>query len=348
MSSKYYWEGVDMNNLTNSSSTDGTIGGYFSNFPGGLSTIGALSSAPTGMATNESSFSALPSPNTSYFCYNDDEADDAPPFQVNGTSIFASSFSNKRLLVSNVSLSNSTQNGSLNIPSWCNGVKIIFFSTRGTDGTSNNTDVEASSSNYDEHNDDTYTYDHNYRGDRAAYRSRHHHNHRNHHHRHWDHSKNYNAKSGGTKGTCGTGRTGWFLNGVTITAGSNNTIDYSINTNADTDSIITIKQSGSDKAVITFGNGGNGGNGTAAQAGTSDSRNVNENHDHYNHGSWHHNNQNHYQHTNGSTHGDDGSDGDDGTMEFTGQQPTYVYYNNDSTSLSGSKVTIYYFRYKTS
>tara|TARA_Y100001970_G_scaffold291773_1_gene430253 strand:+ start:863 stop:1906 length:1044 start_codon:yes stop_codon:yes gene_type:complete len=347
MSSKYYWEGVDMNNLTSSSSTDGTIGGYFSNFPGGLQNNNTLSSEPTGMVTNETSFSALPSPNTSYFCYNDDEADDAPPFQVNGTSIFSSSFSSKRLLVSNVSLSKSAGNGTLSIPSWCNGVKIVFYSTKGNDGTTSTSNVSGQNTNQNEHNDDYYVYDHNYRGDRGFYRSRHHNNHRNHHHRHVDRSHNYDSKTGGTGGTGGTGRVGWFLKGVTFTAGSNNTVDYSITQTATANSIITIKESGSDKAVITFGNGGNGGNGSAAQLGTINNNHVNDNNEHHNHGAYHHNNQNHYNHTNGSADGADGADGANGNISFTGQQPTYIYYNNSSTSID-TRVTIYYFRYKTS
>lgn len=346
MSNKYYWEGVDITDITGTTSVNTNINNYFSGFPGNTADATEISTQD-GIITNESNFDSLPTPNTSYFCYNDDEDTDAPDYTVNGTSIFTKTISSQRLLVSNTALSHSAGNGTINIPSWCNGVKIIFFSTKGNDGSASNVNVSASNNNYDEHNNDDYTYDHNYRGDRGFYRSRHHNNHRNHHHRHFDTAHNYAAQSGGAAGTGGIGRVGWFLKGVTFTAGSSNTIDYSITQTAASNSTITVKENGSNKAIITIGNGGNAGNGTAAQYGTTDNTHNNQTHDHYNHGTWHHNNQNHYNHTHGSVAGVKGSAGSDGTMTFSGSTPIYLYYNNSNTS-ENTRAIIYYFRYKTS
>ena len=352
MSNKYYWEGVDIADITGTTSTNSTINGYFSGFPGNTASATEITTQD-GMTTNASNFNSLPSPNTSYFCYNDDEDANAPEYTTNGTSIFTNNISNQRLLVTNVSLSSSAGSGTLNIPSWCNGVKIVFRCTKGTDGSAGS---GVSASNHNEDTDDSENYDHhnnhnvndnrgllknnrNYRNNYDVHRNNHH-----------DQAINIAAQDGGDQGIGGTGRIGWFLNSIQFTAGSNNTINYSITQSAASNSTFTVKESGSDIAVVTIKNGENGGNGTDAESSTTDNRNSNINYEHVNYTgdhNVHRNTQNHTNHQNGSVAGEKGSMGTDGTVSFSGSTPTYLYYNHNNTT-EDTRATIYYFRYKTS
>lgn len=352
MSNKYYWEGVSIADITGTTSTNSTINGYFSDFPGNTANATEISTQD-GITTNESNFSSLPSPNTSYFCYNDDEDTDAPEYRVNGTSIFTNNISNQRLLVTNVSLSSSAGSGALLLPEWCNGVKIVFRCTKGTDGIAGG---GVNASNYNQDSDDSEDYDHhnnhNVNDNRGLFKNNR--NYRNnfdvHRHNHNDQTINIAAQSGGAKGIGGIGRTGWFLKGIRFTAGSNNTIYYSITQTSNSNSTFTVKENNSNIAVITIKNGENGGDGGNASAATTDNTNANANHDKVNYTgdhNVHRNNENHTNHQNGSTVGAQGYMGSDGTVSFSGSTPIYLYYNNNNTT-ENTRATIYYFRYKTS
>lgn len=344
----YYWEGVDIADITGTSSTNSNINGHFSNFPGNTANVAEISTQD-GITTNATTFNSLPTPNTSYFCYNDEEDTDAPGYTLNGKSIFTNNFSNQRLIVSNTSLSSNAGSGTLSIPSWCNGIKIVFRSIKGSDGSAGSA-VSGSNYNADTHYDDDYNYNQNNNINTNFIRRNNRNNHHNNRHNHHDQAHNWSAKSGGAKGIGGLGRIGWFLKGIKFTAGANNTIDYSISTTAASNSTIRAKENGSVITDITIKNGGNGGNGGNAASKTTDNKNANANHnkgnsygDHNNHN----NNENHYNHRHGSTAGGAGGSGDIGTVEFDGTTPTYLYYNNPNTSES-TMVTIYYFRYQSS
>jgi hypothetical protein len=356
MSNKYYWEGIDIAEITGTTSTNSTINGYLSGFPGNTTDATEISTqADDGMTTNESDFNSLPSPNTSYFCYNDDEDADAPGYRANGKSIFTNNISNQRLLVTNESLSSSAGTGTLNIPSWCNGVKIVFRCTKGADGSAG---TGVSADNYNVNTDTNEHYDlhnnHNVNNNRGIFRNNRNYRqnfdvHRNNNH---DQAINITAQNGGEKGIGGTGRIGWFLKGIQFTAGSNNTIDYSITTTHNSNSTITVKESGSNIAIVTIKNGGNGTDGTDASSGTIDNVHNNVNHEHYNtdpgvNDNIHKNHQDHQNHQNGSAAGNPGDNGDSGAVSFNGSTPMYLHYNNNSTTET-TRATIYYFRYKTS
>lgn len=349
MSNKYYWDGLDISDITGTTSTSSTINGYFSGFPGNTADATEISTQ-SGIATNAGEFNSLPTPNTSYFCYNDDEDADAPAFIANGKSIFTNNISNQRLLVSNISLSSTSGSGTLSIPSWCNGVKISFRCTNGTNGTGTGSGVTAS--NYTENAHYVFynieNNDHNV--NRMGYHNRNNHHHNFNENQHDDQAAVWNAQSGGSPGNGGFGKIGWFLKSIQFTAGSNNTIDYSISQTQNTNSTITVKENDSDIASVTIKNGGNGGSGTDAKAKTTDDTHYNIDHNHYNvdgdHNT-HHNNFEHYNHEQGSTAGDAGDPGDEGTVAFSGSTPIYLYYNNSNTT-ENTRATIYYFRYKTS
>ena len=349
MSSRYYWEGEDIADITGTTSTNSTINGYFSGFPGNTADATEISTQD-GMTTNESDFNSLPIPNTSYFCYNDDEDADAPDYTVNGTSIFTKTISNQRLLVKYTSLSSTAGNGTLSIPSWCNGVKISFRCTNGTIGSTAGSSVSESNYNSNNHNNYNIAENNDHNVNRGFYHNRNNNHHNWNHNQHNDQEAVWNAQSGGSKGTGGIGKIGWFLKGIQFTAGSNNTIDYSISQTANANSIITVNENGSDIAVVTIKNGENGGSGTDAQSKTTDDTHHNGDHNHYDvdgdHNT-HHHNWNHYNHEQGSTAGVDGSDGSAGTVTFSGSTPIYLYYNNSNTT-ENTRATIYYFRYKTS
>lgn len=349
MSIKYYWEGVDIADITGTTSTNSTINGYFSDFPGNITNVTEITTQ-SGMTTNASEFTSLPSPNTSYFCYNDEEDADAPDYTVNGTSIFTKTISNQRLLVKYTSLSSTAGNGTLSIPSWCNGVKISFRCTKGADGATAGSNVSESDYHSNYHNNYNFAHNNDHNVNRGFYHNRNNNHHNWNHNEHNDQEHSWSAQTGGSKGTGGIGKIGWFLKGIQFTAGSNNTIDYSITQTAASNSTINIKENGSSIAVVTIKNGGNGGSGTNAQSKTTDDTHRNVEHGHYDvdgdHNT-HHHNWNHYNHEKGSTPGVDGSDGSEGTISFGGSTPIYLYYNNSNTT-EDTRVSIYYFRYKTS
>ena len=173
----YYWEGVDIADITGTTSTNSNINGYFSNFPGNTANVAEISTQD-GITTNATTFNSLPTPNTSYFCYNDDEDTDAPGYALNGKSIFTNNFSNQRLIVSNTSLSSNAGSGTLSIPSWCNGVKIVFRSLKGADGSTGSA-VSGSNYNTDTHYDDDYNYNQNNNINTNFIRRNNRHNHHN-------------------------------------------------------------------------------------------------------------------------------------------------------------------------
>lgn len=349
--SKYYWDGVDVSEITATTSTNTLITSNFANFPANLSIIGALTTEPDGLVTNAGNFSSISYPNTSYQFYNDDEEETAPQFLAQGNSIFTTNYLNNnydsRIIVKLVTGLNGS--GTITIPDWVNGVKVWFLSLKGLDGTAGSS-VSSKNVNVEHHNDEDAFYhrdehknpliggDHN----KDDHHNVHHHN----HHidiQHWD------AQDGGAAGIGGTGKVGWYYKAILFDAGTNNKIDYNIDNNEGGTTTVQVKQDSIVKADITYSNGTNGGNGTNASVAT------NEDEHHTNHvdnealdgdyNSDHHNNSDHHVQK-GSEPGVAGTAGTSGSATLT-TDFKYLYYNSSlTTNNNPTQLTIAYFRFK--
>ena len=88
MSEKYKWQGVNISDITNTTSINSISENKgFMDFPANYTILSELSQEPDGFVSN-SSYSNLPVPNNGYYCYTEDEDEDAPPFKYNGQSLF--------------------------------------------------------------------------------------------------------------------------------------------------------------------------------------------------------------------------------------------------------------------
>lgn len=340
MSNKYFWNGVDMSDLTGTTNT-GNVG-TFVNFPGNTSEQAPLTSQPTAFSTNAGNFDNI-TENNSWFCYRDDEL--APPFTENGENIFTKNYSTisrlKKILVKYDYFTSGS--GTINIPEWCNAVKFYFQSKNGSKG-SNGANLNGGPGNNYQYDADHY----------VAHRGRR--NQNPDHHRHWEqyhhhHHNNWAARSGGTGGNGGTAMVGWFLKYIQFTAGPNNTIEYSLTGGSSGTSSAKLKSDGATVAEYTFKNGTNGGNGGNASG------------PHHNHAlnNWQgqqyqglrgHNDQFftlhvHHQssYSAGSSNGSNGSAGANGSCTInnsgTGE---YLIYRQSNTS--NSQLWVYYFKYE--
>jgi hypothetical protein len=356
MSSNYYWQNMDITNVTDVTTTSSAISSYFADFPASTSTLAdLLASEPAGFITNAPGavLSGVPAPNASYFCYNDDEETTAPQFLLNGKSIFTTTFSNSRIIVKTQTISNAS--GTIDIPDWCNGVKVKFVSTKGSNGTAGtgviatntNSDAAVDTYNYNYHRDEHKNYDggliDNFHYNKDDHQNIHHNNHANTHF-------NWSAQNGGAGGQGGNGKIGWYYKAILFDAGTNNKLIYNIETVDSGSSNITVKSNSVTKAEITYTNGGPGNNGTNAQARTTnntttithidnyDDTNANNNINH------HHNNNAKYIQA-GSTAGTAGTAGTDGTATLT-DTFEYLYFNSSLTNQSNkNRLLIYYFRF---
>lgn len=354
--SKYYWDGLDVSEITATTNTNTLITSNFANFPAKLSIIGALTTEPDGLVTNAGNFSSISYPNTSYQFYNDDEEENAPPFLAQGNSIFTTTYLNNnydsRILVKLVTgLSGS---GTITIPDWVNGVKVWFLSLKGIDGNSGS-HVDAKSENAASHEDVDYNFhrdEHkNYDGglvDNFHHNKDDHHN--IHHHNHDITHLNWAYRNGGAGGIGGTGKVGWYYKAILFDAGTNNEITYSISSYEQGVSTVNVKQGSVVKAQITYSNGEYGGDGGDATKATTNNANHNNATDNYeqrgDHNSDHHNNDHHNVQA-GSKEGDPGSDGTSGSATLT-TDFKYLYYNSSlTTNNNPNQLTIAYFRFKT-
>ena len=351
MSSKYYWQGVDIKEITNTTSTSNLFFSNFADFPAQLSSLNALTTEPAGLVTNDGAFSSISSPNTSYFCYNDSEEGSAPPFRMQDKSIFTTTYSNNRIIVKSQSINSGS--GTITIPDWCNGVKFKFISLKGNDGNPG-TGVDARQDditnsdheNEEYHRDEHKNYDgglvdnfHNNKDDHINI----HHNNNNVEIYHWA------AATGGAAGIGGTGKLGWYYKAILFDAGTNNKITYSINSSANGISQIQLKQGSSEVANITYSNGGNGGNATNARTATTQNfynlQQFDNNDQRGDHNEDHHNN-NLYIVQRGSTAGVNGSGGTSGQVNTGSHSDDFKYLHyNSSLMSSNERLVIYYFKF---
>ena len=353
--SKYYWDGVDVSEITATTNTNTLITSNFTNFPANLSIIGALTTEPDGLVTNAGNFSSISYPNTSYQFYNDDEEENAPQFLAQGNSIFTTTYLNNnydsRILVRLEQVNNNS--GTITIPDWVNGVKIWFLSLKGIDGNGGN-GVAASTENTTNHDDyDVKTHRDEHKHYDGGWVDHFHHNkddhHNIHHHNHNIAHLNWEAQDGGAGGIGGTGKVGWYYKAILFDAGTNNEITYSISSSEQGVSTVNVKQGSVVKAEITYSNGENGGDGGDATNSTTNNANHNNATDNTeqrgDENSDHHNNDNHNERE-GSKAGDPGTDGTSGSATLTNDFK-YLYYNSSlTTNNNPTQLTIAYFRFK--
>ena len=287
-SSKYYWQGVDVKELTDTTDIDELITSKFKNFPaqlGNLNVEAAFLSndTPSGMVTNNTDghFNSIPWPNTSYFCYNNSEEETAPSFKAEtgnagSTSIFTTTFGNtndtySRIIVKSQKITNGS--GTINIPDWVNGIKVKFISLRGKDGTQGQS-VAAKHENHTagtEHKDEHYHRDEHKNYDGGVVDNFHHNkddHHNTHHHINYKFKRNWQAQNGGAKGIGGNGKIGWYWKAILFDAGTNNKVEYNISNGSGGTSEVTVKEGDTEKANIIYVNGTDGGDGGNATTGT--------------------------------------------------------------------------------
>jgi hypothetical protein len=328
---KFYWDGLKMEDINGTTSTHTNISSNgYPYFPANFiqaSNSNPLATQPSGFVSN-TIFSNLPTPNDGYWFFTDDEdaAGEAPPFKLNGTSIFAQTIGNQRIRVYHDEYTGGS--GTVDIPDWCNAIKIYYITTKGTSGTAG---TALAGDDYNNTND----HDHNEHKNYDAAWDHFHHNHDNNHHNDIHH--NYEARNGGVAGTAGVGKIGWFVNYIKITAGTNNKLIYIMNTMGT--SSVEIKENDSiTKGTILFADGGAGGDGGDGVSGT----NAND-HTNYDNG---HEDHDHHHDIAGSNHGAPGTPGTDGAITIASIS-TGIHLNYNHVTTNTKRLKVYYFRYKT-
>ena len=360
MTEKYKWKGVNISDITNTTSVDQISTNLgFDNYPATYTdeTSTELSTAPAGFVSNVN-FSELSVPNNGYYCYTEEEDEDneAPPFNHDGQSIFAIKTSNKRIIVKNDSFTSGSS--TISIPEWCNAIKLYFVSIKGADGSPGKSlAAKNHNKNNDTNNDNHQNENENINHDNFTGLFETHHNtnlNNNHDQQINEHNNiNWTATSGGSGGTGGTGKIGYFPRLIKFNSGTNNKLVYSINTAVGGTSTVNIKENNSTSiASVTYVSGSNAGNGGDAvgiynnkNIETEEAQNKNINNttndnadENINHKNWNHEG-------NQTTQGDDGDDGTAGSVNLTSNNIEYLYYNNTSQTTS-VRLKVYYFKYE--
>tara|TARA_B100000925_G_C22008644_1_gene474967 strand:- start:1265 stop:2308 length:1044 start_codon:yes stop_codon:yes gene_type:complete len=346
MSNKYFWKGVDINNLTNSNSelTVDNFSTYFDNFPGDVSdTTPSTDNNPSGFTTNTgyTNFKDIPE-NTSYYCYNSEEKDESPLYKITNENVFTKDYTTdstklSRIVVRSHNLGVVENETTYNIPTWCNALKFYWKSTNGVSGTTGN--------NKDKyHYNEKFHENHNGRHRGGGHDPGHYYNHNR--ENHTEHH-NWVYAYGGAGGAGGTGTIGWFIKYIKFTAGSNNTIVYKITNSSAHNNYIKVYENNELKAEYYFKNGTNGNNGEHAGGPIHHSnRNVNNDH-HYNSGDDDHVYDRHHErhhHRNTSYNGGAGAAGASGSCTMSNDgNAAYLHYNSSNTG--SSYATVFFFKY---
>jgi hypothetical protein len=325
---KFYWDGLKMEDINGTTSTHPNINSKgYPNFPANFiqaSNSNPLATQPSGFVSN-TTFSNLPTPNDGYWFFTDDEdaAGETPPFKWDGTSIFAQTIGNQRIRVSHSEYTGGT--GTVDIPDWCNAIKVYYISKKGTGGTAGDNvaaddyNVDAAH-NRDEHKNNMTGGDHN-KDD---------HNNTHIHHK-------YAAKSGGAGGVGGGGKIGWFVNYIKFTASTNNKLLYTVQS-GQSGSNVKVVENNIVKGLITFVDGEDGTDGTDATFGTTETT-------HYDTG-WNNNNSQHTHTVKGSEIGSPGDAGDAGTVTSSSIS-SGIYMNYNHVTNDSRRLKVYYFRHNT-
>jgi hypothetical protein len=358
MSQKFYFNGVDLNDMIdNASSSSNTISNYYTNLPGSTTNTQNMETAPSGFNSSEggTTFSKYIHKNT-YFCYDTDEEYEAPPFKIDNENVFSKNFAtnttthSNRIIVHNTEV---TQIGSttVNIPNWCNAIKLYFVSKEGSAGDYGSAGY--ASQNYsDVTNNSQNNSDHYYQQNSRYNRSRNHRHHKSNNHN----NKNYNLFSG-AGGSGGKGVVMFFYKYIKFAPMSGNQIDVNISDDDGGANNATLKHAqDGDLYTWEWGNGSKGGSGTSYTLDTNNADSVARYHHNYdgsrnntNYNRTRHNSNVRVRHNNvDDTHtqqckqGVTGSTGSDGIFNDD-SHPHYVKYFN--SSITTNSVKIFFFKY---
>jgi len=358
---KFYFEGVDLNDMifSSSSTSTNTIETYYTNFPGSTSTTNHMTTGPTGFSSSENgtTFSKYIH-KSNFFCYGDGEEHEAPPFMIDNEPVFSKMFTatanqTNRVIVKYAEL---TTSGDIAIPSWCNAVKLYFLSKKGSDAaygggsTSQNYSrvYDTAAENYnslssqdsDYWNDFWGTGSNNHRQHRTVY----------------DRNRNYHIAHGyGGKG--GDGVVMFFYKYIKFPAGSGNTVAVIINSDEGESNSATLNAQGARAYTWEWGNGNPGTDGTLGSLNAvinlpphhqnfkTDHNHNNDDSNRRNHTTTYHKNniQNSHTGAGGQVHqGSPGADGNPGSFDADAH-PHYVKYT--SSSVTSTSVKVYFFKY---
>lgn len=361
MNEKYKWKGVNISDITDTTSVDPISTNFgFNDYPATYidETSTELSASPDGFVSNVN-FSELSVPNNGYYCYTENEDNEAPPFKHNGQSIFTVKNNNNRIVVKNDSFTSG--NGSVDIPEWCNAVKLYFVSIKGADGnagtslseTNTHKNVVENSAEENNQNENiniapVYVY---IVGVKVLWTSGENKNinHNNNKKQNINEHENIDwpATSGGAAGIGGVGKIGYFPRLIKFDSGTNNKLEYSINTGRGESSTVEIKENNSNSiASVTFVSGGDGGDGTNA-VGVYNNYNFTLP---YNYNltaerNYNHNNKNYDYEGNTTDPGVDGDSGVDGSVTISSNNIEYLHYNSQMES-NTIRLKVYYFKYE--
>lgn len=375
MSNRYFWDGVDLNTLIyqNGQNLISEITNNFSGIQGLVYESGQISN-PNNFQSNENNGTYNTSIHkNSYYSYNSDEEDEAPPFFIDGENIFAKDWSTstnyKKIHVASTSVSSNGGSGTFNIPHWCNAVKIYFRSRTGDVGNTggsigavnkggkNNTfNTNYTDNRYRENTaggknvTKDYGTNHERTGNSNDWDRRYNHNKET-----WNHNTDVTGASGAAGGAGGACVVGFFTKYAKFTAGTNNTMDYSFSSTNGGTSTATLKQDGTTKVQYNFKNGAKGqtgGNAYWQTSGSDNNNGHNRNHrgndDDRNYTHTRTNNHNWDQNTVVSGSGLAGYPPAAGSVDVgntTTGDTKYLAYNDGQTT-SSSALYIYYFKYR--
>ena len=376
MSNRFFWDGVDLNTLIyqNGQNLISEITNKFSGIQGYVYESGQISN-PNNFQSNENNGTYNTSIHkNSYYSYNSDEEDEAPPFFIDGENIFAKDWTTstnyKKIHVASTSVSGDGESGTFNIPHWCNAVKIYFRSRTGDVGTTGGSIGAVNKGGKNNTFNTIYT-DNRYRDDTNGGRNenkdqgnshdrtgnsndwdRHYH----HNIENWHHNTDVTGASGAAGGAGGACVLGFFTKYAKFTAGTNNTMDYSFSSSNGGTSTVTLKQDGTTKVQYKFKNGTKGETGNNAYWRTNNSNNDDNNTRNHRGNdddrNWTHTTAHNHRWPNNTAAPGSGYAGNPPTAgsvdvgNTTTGDTKYLAYNDGQTT-SSSALYIYYFKYRT-
>jgi len=346
MSNRYFFQGTDINEIFNTTlgSSDTYINNHFGNLPVKVLTVSNLTSTPTNFSSSDNTPFNTSIHKNSYFTYDSDgELDEAPGYFINKASIFenmGTGSTYKKIITNHIDITQTNTAGTITIPTWCNAIKVLFSSSKGTTGATGDALSAKDTHTNTEHNNTNF--DHHYAhadNDRD----------KGHHNRNTRYNKVWSAKSGGAGGAGGNRIIISFTKYLKFTPSANNEIEYYLRNGSGSPSTITFKiNNGSSVGQIKFYNGTNGGPGkNAADALTTDTRHVE--HDDYRRGDDdnRHNNNNvttTHRQTFNSGYNLAGGAGTAGGLTTGVNNTQYFTYNDQNTS--SVMCRFFFFKYR--
>jgi hypothetical protein len=347
MTNRYFFNGTALNEIfdTNLGSSNSHINNHFGNSPFKVLSVVNLTSSPTNFSSHNNSVFSASTHKNSYFTYDsDEEIDEAPPYFINNASIFenmSSGSTYQKIITKHIDITQTNSVGTITIPTWCNAIKVLFSSSKGTTGgygatlssTHDDRNVEHENTNFDRH----YASADNDR-DSA------------HHNRNTRTNQHWATQVGGIGGAGGNRIIGSFTKYLKFTPSANNQIEHYLRTGSGASSTITFNiNNGISVGQIKFYNGTNGATGKNATLALT-TQTIHSHHDDRHR--WHDDMRHHHNNTT-TTHSETfnvgydlkGNDGTDGSPATGVSNTQYFTYNDQNTS--SVMCRIFFFKYRT-